>query len=140
MPRTLFVIVFVVASARSAAQPLTVRLDSTKQEMVLEMAPIHLHGMVEVPPGTIAIPVDGWLQGYDCQLVDAAGKPLPHALIHHVNLIAPEKRELFSPIMLRIGAQGSETPPVELPKLLGLRVHRGDTLLVTAMFQSDHDI
>ena len=35
------------------------------------------------------------------------GKPLPHALIHHVNLIAPEKRELFSPIMLRIGAQGS---------------------------------
>jgi len=110
--------------------------------MRLEMAPIHLHGMVEARPATVTIPVDGWLQGYDCQLVDAAGKPLPHALIHHVNLIAPEKRELFSPIMLRIGAQGSETPPVELPKVLGLRVHRGDTLLITAMFHNAgaHDI
>jgi hypothetical protein len=38
--------------------------------------------------------------------------------------------------MLRIGAQGSETPAVELPKILGLRVHRGDTLLVTAMFHN----
>jgi hypothetical protein len=67
---------------------------------------------------------------------------MTHGLIHHVNLIAPEKRELFSPIMLRIGAQGSETQPVELPKILGLRVHRGDTLLVTAMFQnpSAHEI
>jgi hypothetical protein len=133
---TLLVLVVALAPARSAAQSLTVRLDSAAHEMVLEMAPIHLHGMVEAQPGTIAMPIDGWLQGYDCQLVDAAGRPLSHALIHHVNLIAPEKRELFSPIMLRIGAQGSETPPVELPKVLGLRVHRGDTLLVTAMFHN----
>ena len=137
MPRLLLGLAMIVSvSARSAAQTLTVRLDTTAHEMVLEMAPIHLHGMVEAQPGTIALPVDGWLQGYDCQLVDAAGKPLSHTLIHHVNLIAPEKRELFSPIMLRIGAQGSETPPVELPKMLGLRVHRGDTLLVTAMLHN----
>src|SRR5262249_18481744 len=103
---------------------------------IMEMAPIHLHGMVEALPSKIAVPFDGWLQGYDCQLVDGQGKALPHALIHHVNLIAPEKRELFSPIMLRIGAQGSETPAVELPKVLGLRVHPGDTLLVTAMFHN----
>jgi hypothetical protein len=130
------VVAVATAPARSGAQRLTVRLDTAAHEMVLEMAPIHLRGMIEAQPGTIALPVDGWLQGYDCQLVDAAGKPLSHNLIHHVNLIAPEKRELFSPIMLRIGAQGSETPPVELPKMLGLRVHRGDTLLVTAMFHN----
>jgi len=130
------------ASARSAAQTLSVRLDTTSHEMVMEMQPINLHGMSEAQPGRIAIPFDGWLQGYDCQLVDGQGKPLSHALIHHVNLIAPEKRELFSPIMLRIGAQGSETQPVELPKILGLRVHHGDTLLVTAMFHNPgaHDV
>jgi hypothetical protein len=147
VPRSLLVLALpsasiVFASARSAAQALTVRLDTTAHEMVMEMSPITMHRMVEAQPGTITIPFDGWLQGYDCQLVDAHGKPLPHAFIHHVNLIAPEKRELFSPIMLRIGAQGSETPAVELPKILGLRVHRGDTLLVTAMFQNAgaHDI
>jgi hypothetical protein len=133
---TILALAIAWVSARSAAQPLTVRLDRSAHEMILEMAPITLHGMSEAQPGTVALPVDGWLQGYDCQLVDAAGHPLSHALIHHVNLIAPEKRELFSPIMLRIGAQGGETPPVELPKVLGLRVHRGDTLLVTAMFQN----
>jgi hypothetical protein len=125
-----------VAAGSAAAQTLTVRLDSSAHEMVLEMSPITLHGMNEPQPGAVAVPVDGWLQGYDCQLVDASGKKLSHSLIHHVNLIAPEKRELFSPIMLRIGAQGSETPPVELPKMLGMRVHHGDTLLVTAMFHN----
>lgn len=139
MRRTTILALAVAAGAtpaRSMAQTLTVHLDSAAHEMVLEMAPINLHGMVEAQPGTVAIPADGWLQGYDCQVVDASGKLLPHSLIHHVNLIAPEKRELFSPIMLRIGAQGSETPAVELPKILGLRVHRGDTLLVTAMFHN----
>jgi hypothetical protein len=135
MHRTLIAALVAIASP-AAAQTLTVRLDSATREMVLEMAPINLHGMMEVQPGTVALPFDGWLQGYDCQLTDSAGRLLPHSLIHHVNLIAPEKRELFSPIMLRIGAQGSETQPVELPKILGLRVHRGDTLLVTAMFHN----
>ncbi len=124
------------------AQTLTVRLDSAAHDMVLEMAPLTLHGMVEVQPGFVALPVEGWLQGYAVTLVDSAGRPLPQSLIHHVNLIAPEKRELFSRIMLRIGAAGAETPPVELPKVLGLRVHRGDTLLVTAMLNNTthHDI
>jgi hypothetical protein len=88
------------------------------------------------PPRAIALPVDGWLRSVRVDVVDAAGRPLPRTILHHVNVIAPEQRELFSPIMLRIGAAGPETGPIELPRVLGLRVHRGDSLLVTAMLDN----
>jgi hypothetical protein len=68
--------------------------------------------------------------------VDAAGQPVPHDVIHHINVIVPGRRELFSPIMLRIGAAGQETGPLVLPRLLGYRVHRGDTVLVSAMLHN----
>jgi hypothetical protein len=93
--------------------------------------------MAEMLPRTVTFGVDGWLEGYSADLVDSTGTPLPHHLIHHVNLIIPHQRELFSPIMLRIGATGSETPPVELPRFLGFRVHPDDSLLVTAMLHNE---
>jgi hypothetical protein len=68
-------------------------------------------------------------------LVDENGDPVPR-LLHHLNLIAPDRRELFSRIMLRIGAAGSETRPYSLPLFLGYRVHAGDSLLVTAMLHN----
>jgi hypothetical protein len=127
-----------------AVSPPTLRiaLDSAKQEVVVELAPLDLprqSGHTEPPAQRVVMPVDGWLHGYAVDIVDAAGRPLPHELIHHVDLIVPQKRELFSPIMLRLGAAGAETPPVELPSVLGFRVHRGDTLLVATMFHNDTD-
>ncbi|HWZ58383.1 MAG TPA: hypothetical protein VNW46_05345 [Gemmatimonadaceae bacterium] len=128
--------------AQDATLHMTV--DTTAHALVFELAPVTIPGgqMMETPARSMALPVDGWLQGYAVDLVDANGHPLSHNLIHHVNLIAPERRELFSPIMLRIGAVGAETPAVELPRLFGFRVRPGDTLLVTAMLQNPtaHDI
>ena len=48
----------------------------------------------------------------------------------------PTNRELFSPIMLRIGAFGPETQPYGLPSFLGYRIRPGDSLLVTAMLHN----
>jgi hypothetical protein len=87
----------------------------------------------------VTLPADGWLQGYRIELVDDAGRPVPRTVLHHVNLIAPQRRELFSPIMLRLGAAGPETAPVRLPRPLGSPVRRGDTLLVTAMLHNPTD-
>jgi hypothetical protein len=129
-----------VSSVALGAQETTlhVSIDTATHDLVLEVAPVTIASgrMVETPARAVPLPVDGWLQGYAVALVDAGGHPLPHSLIHHVNLIAPERRELFSPIMLRIGAVGAETPAVELPRLFGFRVRPGDTLLVTAMLQN----
>lgn len=122
-----------------------------KGALVLELGPVdlpaggHEHAdagghdmmmMTSPPPLSVAVPVDGWLRGYDVELVDGEGRPVPHELLHHVNVIAPQRRELFSGIMLRVAAAGAETAPVSLPWFVGYRVHRGDTLLVSAMLHN----
>jgi hypothetical protein len=94
------------------------------------------HGIRQPDPLAMKLPIDGWLRGLSYELVDEKGDRLPRQLLHHLNLIAPERRELFSQIMLRIGAAGPETPPFTLPAFLGYRVHSGDSLLVVAMLHN----
>lgn len=117
-------------------------VDSTDKQVVVELGPEQLGGagtdsaMRIATPRAFALPVDGWLRSVRVDVVDSRGRLLPRRLLHHVNVIAPEHRELFSPIMLRIGAAGPETAPIELPRVLGYRVHPGDSLLVTAMLDN----
>lgn len=124
---------------------LRVWLDDAAGELVLEMEPVdlppfldeHSHDHGAQPPAQYgAIPVSGWLHGYYVELVDGAGRPVPRELLHHVNIIAPDRRELFSPIMQRIGAAGRETSPVSLPLLLGYPVQRGDRILLGGMLHN----
>lgn len=133
-----------VRAAMSAAAAPVASLRALRENgaLVLELGPVDVpaaageDAMESPPPLTVAVPVDGWLRGYDVELVDAAGRRVPHELLHHVNVIAPQRRELFSAIMLRVAAAGSETAPVTLPWFVGYRVHRGDSLLVTAMLHN----
>jgi hypothetical protein len=130
-----------LAPAQDVAK-LHITNDRERRELLLQLGPVDLpahmshHGATEPPAQAVALPIDGWLHGFDVDLVDGRGRAVPQRVLHHVNLIAPEKRELFSQIMLRIGALGPETTPVKLPRLLGLRVHPGDSLLVTAMLHN----
>jgi hypothetical protein len=144
--------------------PARLTVDTVHHEIVIEIAPIHVAGtgqgsrmrmagtdagmsgmagmdemgaMAEISPRTVAFGIDGWLQGYAVDILDSAGRPLPHHLIHHVNLIIPRQRDLFSQTMLRLGAVGSETPPVELPRVLGFRIRAGDSLTITAMLHNE---
>ena len=96
----------------------------------------HHGGMPEPPPRWITVPVEGWLHGYSVEIVDEKGAQVPKQTLHHVNVIATQQRELFSPIMLRVAAAGSETGDVSLPRLVGLRTNVGDTLLVRAMLHN----
>lgn len=110
--------------------------------VVLDLGPIILpakagHDQVKQPPPlTVAVPADGWLSGFSVEIVDERGHRLPQVVLHHVNVIAPAKRELFSDIMLRIAAAGAETSPVGMPSVVGYRIHRGDSLLVSAMLHN----
>jgi hypothetical protein len=109
------------------------------RQYFIEFGPFTLaaqHGAVAPQPRALTLPVDGWVRGLSFEVVDEAGEPLPSGVLHHLNLIAPERRELFSPIMLRIGAAGAETKPYSLPFFLGYRVHPGDSLLVTTMLHN----
>jgi hypothetical protein len=50
--------------------------------------------------------------------------------------MAKDKRELFSNVMLRLGAAGPETGTISLPRVLGVRGARGDTLVMTMMLHN----
>ena len=114
-------------------------------DLILDLGPVDLpaHAMHDdvrqPPPLAVQVPVDGWMRGYSVDVFDSTGALVPHTVIHHVNVIAPERRELFSQIMLRIAAAGSETAPAELPPVVGYRFHAGDSLMVSTMLHNPTD-
>jgi hypothetical protein len=130
------------ASSSAAAQQMPMlRLitDRERHEIVVEIGPIDLPkdcGHVQLPPFYMNSPLRGWLHGYYIDLIDSSGRAVPRQLLHHVNVIDPDRRELFSPIMLRLAAAGQETDPVKLPRLLGYRVRKGQEFIVTSMMHN----
>jgi hypothetical protein len=114
------------------------RLDG---ERVLEV----IVGPVSLPQGTshlrtpiqmIELGIEGWMHEFSWEMRDADGNALPDRLLHHVNLIDPDSRELFSPIARRIMAAGRETKKEGVPGVLGYPLKPGNRVLVNAMFAS----
>ena len=82
------------------------------------------------------IPATGWLHGYEIELLDATGEVVPPEVLHHFKVMLPERRELFSPVMLHLAGGGGEIKPVRLPRQAGVPLEQGDSLLVTAMLHN----
>ncbi len=123
-----------------SADLLTVADDAEQGELTLALGPIDLpagagHDEVEQMPvleGTF--PFDFSMYAYRVEVVDEGGRPVPQTVIHHANLLEPDSRELFLPIMRRIIAVGHETKPQEVPKqLAGVPFVGGRRFLVLAM-------
>ena len=143
IPVVLAIALASLQSASSAQEPvLRLKHDAANSELVFTIAPLDLptgeHHAHAAQPKTqaVVVPIDAYLHGFTTEMIDAEGRSLPAVLLHHVNIIAPERRELFSQIMQRVGAAGAETGPVMLPKVLGYRVAAGDSLVFTAMFHN----
>jgi hypothetical protein len=130
-------------AAQQSAARLTARLDREAGDFVLSLGPVDLpagathHQVLQPKAQEVPLPGAGWLRGYRVELVDRSGRPVPQAVLHHLNLMTPGRREMFSPIMLRLGAAGHETAPVKLPFLMGFKVKEGEKILVTAMFSNE---
>jgi hypothetical protein len=120
----------------------TPRVEHTSNSVTLVLGPVVLpahadHDGVQQPaPATIALPLDGWIQGFSVEVADTSGKPIPRVVLRDVNVFAPAQRELFSGVMLRVAAAAPETAPLSMPALIGYRVHAGDSLLLTTVFQN----
>ncbi len=135
----------VPASAQGPADWLQVVNDVQAEEFVFIVGPIDLpaaagHHSVQQPPLlTATIPMDAYLTGFEVEMLDGEGQPIPQRVLHHVNLIDPNSRELFSPIARRLFAAGSETQPASMPGVLGVPVRAGQPLVVSAMFHNPTD-
>lgn len=131
-----------LAATAAAAQPeVTLTARQSGRELVLELGPVDLpsggHDAIQQPPPLQAeVPADGFIQGFQVELVDASGAPVPRQVIHHVNVMQPDRRELFAPVMLRMLAVGQETEDVRLPWFFGVPLRQGTRLLVTAMYHN----
>jgi hypothetical protein len=83
------------------------------------------------------LPVGGFAYGFRVEVTDGAGRALPAELIHHVNLIHPDSRELFLPISRRVLAAGRETGPQRMPWLFfGVPLDAGQRLIVVALLHN----
>ncbi|WP_419939385.1 hypothetical protein [Candidatus Palauibacter sp.] len=121
-----------------AASPLIdVRVHAADREFEIVVGPVSLPagGPHLRPPVQLAeVPVAGWMHGFSWQMKDREGNPLPERLLHHVNLIDPDNRELFSAVPRRVLAAGRETKSELLPGVLGYPLAPGTRVLVSAMF------
>lgn len=121
-----------------AASPLIdVRVHAAKGEFGIVFGPLTLPagGRHQRPQVQLAkLPVAGWMHGFSWRMRDREGNALPDGLLHHVNVIDPDNRELFSAVPRRILAAGRETKRASLPRVLGYPLAPGTRVLVSAMF------
>lgn len=73
-------------------------------------------------------PVEGGLRGFQLGLFQEDGTILPRNLIHHLNALHFDRRELIYPVATRLIAIGSETPDILLPESHQILMEAGDSL------------
>ncbi len=89
---------------------------------------------IRLPMQWAKLPFDAYMHGFEWEMRDGSGELLPPDLLHHVNLIEPDNRELFSPISRRLLAAGRENQRESIPKVVGLPLEEGGRLLIATMF------
>lgn len=88
----------------------------------------------------VTVPFDASVFAFYVDLVDRHGDPVPPEVLHHVNLVDPDQRELFAPISMRMAAAGRETGVKSVPpRLFGLPVREGQRLAIHTMLHNPSD-
>lgn len=109
-------------------------------DIVVILGPISIaatgNTMRLTPAAAVEIPIDGWLTGFQTRVLDPEGRELPSEILHHINVVRPGHRELFSPTMQRLAAAGQETGEIKVPFPFGVPLTAGDTILVVAMLHN----
>ncbi|HRP08340.1 MAG TPA: hypothetical protein PLL69_07620 [Gemmatimonadales bacterium] len=128
-------------AAPSAASPVNpptvaVSVDSGRKLVSLRIGPFtvpagghqhhgpHAHSGL-APFMTFDWPTDGWLRGVSLRITDANGRELSRRMIHHINLVNLDRRQLLYRAPERTIALGQETEDIRLPATVGVPVSSG---------------
>lgn len=119
----------------------TVRVDSSRHELVVTAGPFNLpnmppmadgmmdHGAArDTPVHRFTWPVDGWLRGFRIEVLDAAGNPLPRALMHHIVILNYDRRQLVYSAAERLFGAGTETEDASVPRSIGVPLRSNTNL------------
>ena len=130
-------------SRRPASDRLEIVDDPGSKTLTISLGPIDLpagishHELDQIPVQEGTVPFDFTIRGYRAEVYDERGRRVPQDVIHHMNLLDPERRELFEPIMLRVLAASHETKPVRLPGwLFGIPMREGSKFLALTMLHN----
>ena len=84
-------------------------------------------------------PMAAWFRGYGIELADAQGRPLDSRLVHHLNVMNFNRRQLLYPAVERMVAAGAETGNVSVPKSIGMPMDPGFQLGMYAAWNNTGD-
>lgn len=130
--------------------PPGVSVDSARHTVVISAGPFRLTpAMPEMPQmemehmegGDSLVKLFAWpmttlLQGLRLELNDAAGRPLPRRLLHHLNLVNFDRRALVYPLVERMMGFGQETEDVSVPRAIGLPMTAGQRIGLYVMWDN----
>ena len=136
---------------------LKVTVDSSSKQIVLTVGPFHLvdrsaedahaHSGAghDTPVYHFDWPIEGWLRGFELEVVDGEGNVLPRHVMHHMIMVNFDRRQLIYPAAERILGAGSETLDYSLPKSIGVPVRPGSDLGMYIAWHNDtgaemHDV
>lgn len=85
-------------------------------------------GHTRSPVIPIEWPADGYLRGFELDLQDGAGNPLPRSLMHHLIGVNFDRRMLLYPVAERLFGIGTETGDTKLPKTMGVPLEAGQDI------------
>lgn len=148
VPLSLVALSLVSAASATAQVPVGVRVDSARREVVITAGPYRLpanppgaHEGMEHEPEDLLVqqfswPLTTWIRGFRLAIVDAAGRPLPRGLMHHMSMMNFDRREVVYPIVERLLGAGRETGDVVFPRTVGIPVAAGHRLGLYIMWDN----
>lgn len=129
----------------------TIAVDSSRKEVILTAGPFDLpnmppmedHGMMDhgeshdTPIQRFHWPVEGWLRGFELELKDGQGNPVPRDVIHHMIMVNFSRRMLLYPGPERLLGAGTETEDIKVPKTIGVPMEPGMDLGMYVAWHND---
>lgn len=117
--------------------------DAAAHTLTVTLGPLNLpantpHDKAEqIMPQVLTIPFDGWITAYHPALVTPEGQPITAHLLHHVAFWNEGRSDFLCPNKLEhiFGAGGEMNDWPALPGF-GYRVHKGDHIQITTMFNN----
>lgn len=126
-----------------------VTVDSSNHDVVLTVGPFVVPSMAghaghagheEAMPQynfRFAWPVAGTGRGFRMELRDAEGKKVSQRVLHHLQIVNQERRQLLLPMQEKMMAVGRETPNIMLPATIGLPLAQGARLRLNLMWHNE---
>jgi hypothetical protein len=129
----------------------TVVVDSSRKELVITAGPFDLanmppmedHSMMDLgmshdtPIQRFQWPIEGWLRGFELELSDGQGNPVPRGVIHHMIMVNFSRRMLLYHGPERLMGAGTETEDIKVPKTIGVPMKPGMDLGMYVAWHND---